>query len=263
MARRGERQTFRDLSDARRNRRAWDAGSDDYQKEHGPALAREDALAWGLWRIPERDLKVLGSLRGKRVLELGSGAAQWSIALAGRGAKPVALDVSHRQLLHARKGAAARRRRLPLVQAAAECLPFGDGSFDVVFCDYGGMSFADPALTVPEAARVLRPGGLLAFSTTTPFLFVCWPSDSHSVTRKLHSSYFGMRRGPWPADDTVDYQLPYGEWIRLFVRHGLVVEDLIEVRPPKGARSSFPGRPLSWARRWPAEMIWKVRKARQ
>jgi hypothetical protein len=69
-----------------------------------------------------------------------------------------------------------------------------------------------------------------------------------------------MGRGPWPADDTVDYQLPYGEWIRLFVRNGFVVEDLIEVKPPPGARSSFRGRPLAWARRWPAEMIWKVRK---
>ena len=250
--------TLRSLRDARRNRRSWDDGSDDYQRQHGPTLSREGALAWGIWRIPERDLNVLGDVRGKHVLELGSGAAQWSIALAAKGARPVALDNSHRQLLHAR--AASRARRVPLVQAAAEYLPFRDASFDVVFCDYGGMSFADPALTVPEAARVLTSGGLLAFSTTTPFLFVCWPGDEPSVTRTLHSSYFGMRRGAWPADDTVDYQLPYGEWIRLFVRAGLVVEDLVEVRPPEGARTTFPGRPLRWARRWPAEMIWKVRK---
>lgn len=246
--------------DARRNRAAWDAGSDDYQREHGRGIAGDKALAWGLWRIPERELNVLGDVRGRDILELGSGAAQWSIALAAKGARPVALDVSHRQLAHARKAAARRRRRVPVVEAAAESLPFRDGSFDVVFCDYGGMSFADPALTVPEAGRVLRPDGLLAFSTTTPFLFVCWPSDSHSVTRTLRKSYFGMRRGPWP-DGTVDYQLPYGEWIRTFVRSGFVIEDLIEVRPPHGARTSFPGRPLSWARRWPAEMIWKVRNA--
>lgn len=260
MTKREDRgRVLRNLRDARRNRVAWEEGSDDYQRRHGLALSRDKALAWGLWRIPESELNVLGNVRGKRTLELGSGAAQWSIALAAQGARPVALDVSHRQLVHARKAAAAARRKVDVVQAAAEYLPFADASFDVVFCDYGGMSFADPALTVPEAARVLREGGLLAFSTTTPFLFVCWPSDSHSVTRTLHSSYFGMRRGPW-TDDTVDYQLPYGEWIRLFVSNGLAVEDLIEVRPPRGARSTFRGRPLSWARRWPAEMIWKVRK---
>lgn len=249
----------RNLRDARRNRAAWEDGSDDYQRRHGPALAGDRALAWGLWRIPEKELNVIGDVDGKTTLELGSGAAQWSVALAAQGAFPVALDISHRQLVHARRRASAARKRISVVQAAAEYLPFADGSFDVVFCDYGGMSFADPALTVPEAARVLRPGGLLAFSTTTPFLFVCWPQDSHSVTRTLHSSYFGMRRGAW-TDDTVDYQLPYGEWIRLFVKNGLAVEDLIEIRPPKGARTTFPGRPLSWARRWPAEMVWKVRK---
>ena len=218
------------------------------------------AMAWGLWRIPEEELRVLGSVRGKRVLELGCGAAQWSIALAGRRARPVGMDNSMKQLLHARSDSASVRARLPLVQAAAERLPFRDGVFDVVFCDYGAMSFADPALTVPEAARVLRPGGRLAFSTTTPFLLACWPDEAAEVTRELHYPYFGMRRAEWSADDTVDFQLPYGEWIRLFRNSGLSIEDLLEIQPPPGARTTFPGRPLRWARKWPAEMIWKVRK---
>jgi SAM-dependent methyltransferase len=248
------------LRDARRNQRAWDDDSDSYQREHGRMLRGERALAWGIWRIPERELRVLGNVRGKRVLELGCGAAQWSLALAARRAQPVGLDNSFKQLLHAQASIKSSRRRLPLVQADAEFLPFKEDSFDVVFCDYGAMSFADPALTVPEVARVLRHGGVLAFSTTTPFLNACWPDGSDNVTRTLHNPYFGMRRAEWSADETVDFQLPYGEWIRLFRSNGLVVEDLLEIRPPSGARTTFPGRPLSWARRWPAEMIWKVRK---
>jgi SAM-dependent methyltransferase len=149
---------------------------------------------------------------------------------------------------------------MPLVQGAAEALPFKDESFDIVFCDYGAMSFADPWLTVPEASRVLVAGGVLAFSTTTPFLLACWPDGADHVTRELHYPYFGMRRAEWSADQTVDFQLPYGEWIRLFRDNGFAIEDLIEIRPPAGARTTFPGRPLRWARRWPAEMIWKVRK---
>jgi SAM-dependent methyltransferase len=248
------------VEDAARNRRAWDQDSDDYQKQHGPMLRGPRALAWGLWRIPESELHVLGSVGGKRILELGCGAAQWSIGLKGRRARPVGMDNSLQQLRHARSNARAARVRLPLVQAAAESLPFRDESFDVVFCDYGAMSFADPALTVPEAARVLRPGGLLAFSTTTPFLLACWPDEAEEVTTSLHYPYFGMRRAEWSADDTVDFQLPYGEWIRLFRRSGFSIEDLIEIQPPAGARTTFPGRPLRWARKWPAEMIWKVRK---
>ena len=245
------------LRDARRNRDAWDSDSTAYQKEHGKHLEGAKALAWGIWRIPERELKILGDVRGKRMLELGAGAAQWSKALRRKGADPVALDGSHVQLLHAQGNG---RSKLPLVQAAAEFLPFRVESFDIVFCDYGAMSFADPALTVPEVARVLRSGGLLAFTTTTPVLNVCWPDGEDTVTETLTYSYFGMRRFEWSDDDTVDYQVPYGEWIRLFRDNAFVVEDLIEIQPPKGARSSFGGRPLRWARRWPAEMIWKVRK---
>jgi ubiquinone/menaquinone biosynthesis C-methylase UbiE len=247
------------VRDTRKNRRAWDEGADEYQREHGRALSGANAMAWGLWRIPEKELGILGSVRGKRVLELGCGAARWSIALAGRRAKPVGLDVSLQQLRHAR-AAMRTPRQVPLVQAAAEALPFRDESFDIVFCDYGAMSFVDPDLTVPEAARVLDGGGLLAFSTTTPFLLACWPDGAERVTRALHYPYFGMRRAAWSADDTVDFQLPYGEWIRLFRRHGFTVEDLVEIKPPVGARTTFPGRPVAWARRWPAEMIWKVRK---
>lgn len=245
------------LRDARRNRKAWDADSREYQKEHGKHLEGAKALAWGIWRIPERELKVLGDVRGKRVLELGAGAAQWSKALRRKGADPVALDGSHVQLLHAKGNG---RSKLPLVQAAAELIPFKEDSFDIVFCDYGAMSFTDPAVTLPQVARVLRPGGLLAFLTTTPLFVVCWPDGEPEVTTTLHYSYFGMKRFVWSDDDTVDFQVGYGEWIRLFRSNGFAIEDLIEIQPPKGARSSFPGRPLRWAKRWPAEMIWKVRK---
>jgi ubiquinone/menaquinone biosynthesis C-methylase UbiE len=248
------------LRDARANRQSWDQDSDEYQEEHGGILGGPRAMAWGLWRIPEEQLKVLGTIRGKRVLELGCGAGQWSIALRKRRSQPVGLDNSFRQLTHARRLMRSARCRVPLVQAAAERLPFRDACFDIAFCDYGAMSFADPALTVPEVGRVLRPGGLFAFSTTTPFLSVCWPDGAEEVTTTLHSRYFGMRRQQWSADKTVDYQLPYGEWIRLFRSNGFAIEDLVEVQPPPRARTSFPGRPLSWARRWPAEMIWRVRK---
>ena len=250
----------RDLQDARRNRRAWDTDSDAYQRKHGRYLEGDKALAWGIWRIPERELEVLGSVRGKRILELGCGAARWSIGLKAAGALPVGLDNSSRQLEHAKINIQTSRAVVPLVQSAGEYLPFREDAFDIVFCDYGAMSFADPYRTVPEVARVLGSGGLLAFSTTTPLLFMCWSPDDDHVSKQLHRPYFGLHRGEWPADDTVDFQLPYGEWIRLFRTNDLVIEDLIEVQPPTGARSSFPGRPLRWSRRWPAEMIWKVRK---
>lgn len=57
------------------------------------------------------------------------------------------------------------------------------------------------------------------------------------------------------------YSLPYGEWIRLFRSNGFVVEDLIEIRPPEDAETTYTFVTIGWARRWPAEQIWVVRKS--
>jgi SAM-dependent methyltransferase len=241
-----------------KNRSYWDAEARAYQRQHGERLARE-ALAWGVWRIPEAQINALGDTTGKELLELGCGAAQWSVALAEGGARPVGLDVSSEQLGHARTLIEEAGVRVPLLQASAEELPFADASFDAVFCDHGAMSFADPRRAVPEAARVLRAGGLLAFCTDTPWHFVCWNEKTERVGRTLKEPYFDMRT----ADDeaTVQFQLPYGQWIRLFRASGLEVEDLIELRPPDDATTTYAGWvPRSWAQRWPAEQVWKARK---
>jgi SAM-dependent methyltransferase len=204
-------------------------------------------------------LGVLGDLGGKDVLEYGCGAGQWSIALARLGARPVGLDVSIRQLEHARRLMERANVRYPIVNADAERTPFADGSFDVVMCDHGAMTFADPYRTVPEVARVLRPGGLFAFNIESPLHFVCWNDPKERVDRRLCLDYFGMRR--WEDAWSVNFMLPYGDWIRLFRANGLEIEDLIELRPPARATTTYPDfADHDWARRWPAENVWKLRK---
>src|SRR6266700_682701 len=150
---------------AQKNRAIWEASSDEYEQRHEAALSGGNAMAWGLWRIPEAELHVLGEVAGKDVLEFGCGAARWSIALAGRGARPVSIDISPRQLSHARRLMEEAGVDFPLIEASAEDVPLPDASFDIVFCDWGAMTFCDPQRTVPEAARLLRQGGLFAFST--------------------------------------------------------------------------------------------------
>lgn len=240
-----------------KNRAFWNSISDSYQAGHGSALDGERALAWGVWRIPESDLGILGPVEGRDVLELGCGAAQWTIALRNRGARAVGVDLSEQQLAHARRAGS----EVPLVQGSAETLPFRSESFDVVFCDHGAMTFAPPENTVPEAARVLRRGGLFAFSISTPIRDVCFDPASDSVVPRLVSEYFAL--SSFEDGGSVEYQLPYGEWIRLFRRHDLVVEDLVELRPPVGATTTYADYvSAEWARRWPAEHIWKLRRPR-
>jgi SAM-dependent methyltransferase len=241
------------------NRAFWDRQSDEYQERHREFIGQPEPR-WGMWQIPESELQVLGDVAGQDVLELGCGAAQWGILLAQSGARMVGLDNSARQLEHAREAMAAAGVEFPLVHSAAESMQFPDESFDVVFCDHGAMSFADPLRVVPQVARVLRPGGLFAFSHTAPFAWVCWDEAGDRVGERLELEYFGMHRYA-ETDGSVGFNLPYGEWVRLFRQNGFSVEALIEIQPPDGAESTYQGaEDTAWARRWPMEEIWKVRK---
>jgi SAM-dependent methyltransferase len=243
---------------AQRNQRVWDETSASYQARHGDQLAASGGMAWGVWQLPEAQLHVLGDVRGRDVLEFGCGGAQWSIALAAAGARVTGLDLSMRQLEHARELMAAAGVEFPLVHASAEATPFADASFDIVFCDHGAMSFADPYATVPEAARLLRPGGLLAFSMGTPILDLAWPPGGEHPGERLAADYWSLHAIDHP-DEPIAFQLPYGRWIALFREQGFVVEDLLELRPPADATSSYRGeRDREWARRWPMEQIWRV-----
>src|SRR6266705_6214001 len=242
-----------------KNRAMWEASSDEYEQRHEAALSGGNAMAWGLWRIPEAELHILGEVAGKDILEFGCGAARWSIALAERGARPVGLEISSRQLQHARHHMQEAGVDFALVESQAEDVPLPDASFDIVFCDWGAMTFCDPELTVPEAARLLQPGGLFAFATGTPIQFLCQDVKTYRLTDHLVNDYFGMRCLEW--ENEVDFQLPYGDWIRLFRRSGFVVEDLLEPQPPEGVTSTYRDESeTAWARRWPIENIWKLRK---
>jgi hypothetical protein len=110
---------------------------------------------------------------------------------------------------------------------------------------------------------VLRPGGRLVFNIATPFISACWGDDDEPPRRELRRPYFDARRrvleeesGPF-----VEFRPTYGEWVRLFRASGLAIEDLIELRPPADAETTYTDfAPLAWARDFPGEQIWKLRK---
>jgi len=243
-----------------RSRELWDQRAASYQARHGRQLAKSGGAAWGVWQLPESRLRVLGDVTGHDVLELGCGAAQWSIALHGLGARITGLDNSARQLEHARLLMEAAAAEFPLVHASAESTGLAACSFDVVFCDHGAMTFADPYKTVPEAARLLRPGGLLAFSMNTPILDIAWPPESEHPSARLERDYWNLSTLEEPGQPAA-FQLPYGAWIRLFRQAGFIVEDLLELRPPADVTSTYRDESdRVWARRWPMEHIWRVRR---
>jgi SAM-dependent methyltransferase len=248
------------------NRALWDAQAQEYERKHARGLAAHGGEAWGFWRIPEKTLHLLPEVRGRDVLELGCGAARFSRALAARGARAVGLDLSRGQLTEAVAMAKRGSPRLPLVQASAERLPFLDSVFDLVFCDWGALTFADPLPAVPEAARVLRPGGTLVFSTSSPFRVVCEDRMDDRLDATLRYPYFGLHRIVYPATPSrahveVNHVLTYGGWIALFGACGLTVRRLVQPSPVRGEESSYLStEATAWAKQWPLEDIWVVTK---
>ena len=137
----------------------------------------------------------------------------------------------------------------PLVHASGESVPLPDASFDIVFCDHGAMSFADPYNTVPEAAR-LPSRRIAGVQHDESAAHAGRGASAHRAVNHLtRASVFRFARFGPDDNETVTFQLPYGEWIRLFRTNELVVEDLIEVQPPETATSTYDVAPLAWARR--------------
>jgi SAM-dependent methyltransferase len=242
-----------------RNREFWNARSDAYQRDHGEQLATGDEIRWGVWSVPDPELGVLGDVIDRDMLELGCGAARGLTTLAGLGARPVGIEISERQLAHAVKVVGDAGADVKLVQGSAEALPFASESFDAVVSDHGAIALARPEHAVAEAARVLRGRGLLVVLVPSPLVALCWNPEAGRLGATLRGSYFGQDANE--AGGSSYHRRGYGEWLRMFTANGLIVEDLIEVQPPEGATTTFGNfAGLDWARRFPAEVIWKVRK---
>jgi SAM-dependent methyltransferase len=245
-----------------RNRVAWDRLAADYA---GPGLRNWTAAepGWGVWNVPEAQLGVLPpALAGTDSLELGCGTGYVSAWLARRGARPVGLDNSAAQLATA---AALQDRfglRFPLIHASAEQIPLADAAFDLVISEYGASNWCDPYAWIPEAARVLRPGGQLIFLASSVQIVLTWPDqDDEPATRTLQRPYFGMHRFQWAGSDSVEFHIGHGDMIRLLRRCGFEICDLIEVQPLPGSTTRHPVASLEWARKWPCEEVWKARKS--
>ncbi len=222
---------------SRANRSWWDSDADEYHAEHGDFLGDVD-FVWCPEGLREADAHLLGPVSGRRVLEIGAGAAMCSRWLATQGAVPVALDLSGGMLQHALAAAERSGVRVPLVQADAQRLPFADGSFDVACTAFGAVPFvADSAGVMREVARVLRPGGRWVFSVTHPLRWV-FPDDPGPDGLTVRTPYFD--RTPYvEVDETgepvyVEHHRTLGDRVRELVGAGFRLVDLVEPEWPAG-----------------------------
>ena len=242
-----------------RNRASWTKSNEQYTHEHGVRAWRQDEVTWGLWGIAESELEVLPDVSGKDVIELGCGTAYFSAWLARRGARPVGVDITPAQLETARQLQRETGLEFPLLEANAENVPLADASFDLALSEYGASIWCDPYKWIPEAARLLRPGGELLFLRNSTISMLCAALDGWHET--LQRPQRGLNRLDWEDENTTEFQLGHGDLFKLLRESGFDVLDLIELYAPAEATdASFYHSDAEWAKKWPWEEIWKARK---
>ncbi len=183
----------------------------------------------------ERHYRLLGDVRGMRVLELACGGAQNSIALSSWGASVVALDISSTQLefAHYLKGETGESPELVAGDMGSPTM-FRSGSFDLVLSAFGWEFIPDLATCVAHCADLIRPGGQLLMSTVHPLTAFDWEIGKRTL---LVNDYFNPPVEVWeePVPDGHSPGLTFFRTIEDLVesvtRAGLVVDRLLEPYP--------------------------------
>jgi SAM-dependent methyltransferase len=247
--------------DLAKNRELWTRQNAEYTDEHDRRNWAAEAITWGVWGVPESEVGALGEVAGKDVIELGCGTAYFSAWLARRGARPVGVDPTPAQLETARALQQEFGLDFPLIEGVGESVPLPDASFDLAISEYGASIWADPYRWIPEAARLLRPGGRLIFLRNSTLVVLCQRLEA-GAGEQLQRPQRGLNRIEWPDTGEVEFQLPHGELIDLLRDSGFQVERLAELYAPEGAETHgyYDFVTAEWASKWPAEELWVARK---
>jgi len=245
-----------------KNREHWDKHADSWIASGERNW--EAKPTWGMWGVPESDLRLLPEdMTGMRAIELGCGTGYISAWLIRRGAEVVGMDNSERQLATARRLAEEHGVELELIHGNAEYVPKPDASFDFAVSEYGVAIWADPNKWVPEAHRLLKPGGELVMLGNHPLTFCVQAFSSDApLTFTLMEPYFGMGRIDWDDGDDqgTEFNMPISGWFKLWDDVGFDVVAYHELQSPEGGDEVSFFVTKDWAHRYPSEQVWKVRK---
>ena len=218
-----------------------------------------DTAVYGADIPTEAQLKLLGTLEGKRVLDLGCGAGHASVAFARQGAKVIAVDPSNAQLDRAREAADAAEVKVELQQAELADLAFVRAdAIDVAFSAFALAEVVDLDRVFRQVHRVLKPECPLVFSLPHPAFSMFSPTAEQPLA--VHRRYHDPSLVTWyhGDDEVVDHPKTVSSVFTSLTRANFRVDAILEPEVPDEALRSH-----SWADLMqcvPATIIYRARK---
>ena len=244
----------------RQNVANWTRANAEYTDASAERAWAQEEITWGVFSVPESEVGVIGDVDGLDIVELGCGTAYFSAWFVRRGARAVGVDPTPAQLETARRLQQKTGIEFELIEAIGENVPLPDASFDLVFSEYGASIWADPYRWIPEAARLVRPGGRLVFLCNSVLSTLCMKLNG--VGEALVRPQRGLHKLEWPDTHEVEFHLGHGEWIEVLATNGFAVERLIELFAPQDAETHtfYSYVTPEWGSKWPVEDLWVARK---
>lgn len=161
----------------------WDAASEYYQEENN---IHTKYAHYGPFSPDEDKLELLGHIKNKKILELGCGGGQCTIAFAKKGAISTGIDISSKQLAFAKTLAEKNKVSVKFLKLSAENLgDLKNSSFDIVFSAFALMYIKNLKKCFLEVNRVLKKKGSFVFSIEHPFYILMSPKNN-----KIEDSYY-------------------------------------------------------------------------
>lgn len=213
-------------------------------------------------------LEKLGNVIGKKILDLGCGEGGYARELTSRGADVVAVDCSQSSIDYSSEQAEKNGLTIQhYVRNSNDLYDIKECTFDLVLCSMMLMDCEDFEGTIKEVVRVLKPSGKLYASVLHP----CFDGDhregigrqGEGINRQVVvKNYFepSTWKAPLPNGNTsvIWRHRTLEEYIKVFIKSGLVIEDLNEPRPTdEQAKISTA---IAWLQKIPLFMFWELRK---
>ena len=221
---------------AETQRQAWNQAGATYQQRHQIGTG---VVHYGPLTPDEGGLKLLGDMRGMRVLEIGCGGGQNCLVLARGGATVVGVDVSDEQIAFAQHLIEKNDLQVRFERADATALDFlPAASFDLILAVYVFPYIEDLAAALAECVRLLRTGGRLIISQDHPIRACYWDEENQEEGVLPTRSYFAEHPLQWAFAETETpmrtHHRTLSQWLRSLHEAGLQIQHLYEFPLPPG-----------------------------